>query len=351
MFTQSALHVSVPLTDFAVAFRPEVEGYLWGKLLPPKVVPKRTNIIRQISKGQLLRTYDLRVGRGGRVQEVQFKVDQDLTYNASDYAVQAVLSNTEGMEADEILQYEQEQMYACLIAMHTNLEVLTLKHTLRDPAIMTQNITLLPAAYWDAYKSGDSDPVDDIKAGCLQVFVRTGKMPNIIVMHALVWDRVQRHPAVLARGAVHPSGNAIVTPAQFEQILGVAPGTLHITAQQYNVALEDQAPADFRSMIGGDTIIAYVEQSSLRSYGIGQSFMFQSASAGAGDSLEVVKEVEAPFLVYEFPDMGTRDPRGATIHRLVGGLDQKVLVPEAGFLIRNCVDVSNTALYGNYLNN
>ena len=55
--------------------------------------------------------------------------------------------------------------------------------------------------------------------------------------------------------------------------------------------------------------------------------------------------------MYEFPDMGLKDPRGATIHRLVGGLDQKVLVPESGFLITSCVDATRTNLYDNMLNN
>lgn len=347
-FLSSQLHVNVPLTDYAVSFRPDLNGYLWSTILPPKVVTKRSNLIRQIDKGQMLRKYDLRAGKGGRVQDVQFKVAQNLSYNAIDYALQSVISATEDMEADEILLYAQEQMDACVIGMHTNLEVVTLKETLRDPAIMTQNITLLAPAQWDNYSSLASDPVEDLKVACLKVFTKTTHMPNVIIMHAMVWDRVQRHPRVLARGGVHPTGNAIVTIPQFEQILGVPPGTIRITAQQYNTALEDQTP-DFRSMIGPDTIVAYVEPPSVRSYGLGCSFMFQSATAG--DRLDVVKEIEAPFLVYEFPDVGLQDVRGATIHRLVGGMDQKVLVPEAGFLIRECVDKTNTARYENFLNN
>lgn len=67
--------------------------------------------------------------------------------------------------------------------------------------------------------------------------------------------------------------------------------------------------------------------------------------------MDALKDVEAPFLVYEFPDAGLKDARGATIHRLVGGMDQKVLVPEAGYLIRDCVDKTNTARYESFLNN
>jgi len=348
MFTSSTLHVSVPLTDLAVAFRADENDYLWSSLLPPKVVRKRTDLIRQIDKGQLLRKYDLRAGAGGRIQEVQFKVGSNLSFNAIDYAVQAVMRNTENMEADEILQYTQEQMYHALIAMHTNIEVVTVKETLRSASIMTNNVTLVASQYWDNYTSLDSDPIDDLKVGVLAVRVKTGKMPNVIAMHEYVWDRIQRHPRVLARGPVHPQGLGIVTIEGVEKILGVEPGTIRVTAQQYNVAGEDLT-ADFRSMIGPDTIIAYTSPPNVREYSLGHSFMFQDGSAG-GDP-QLIKEIQAPFVVYEFPDNGFLDPRGATIHRLVGGLDQKVLVPEAGYLIKNCVDYTNTAAYGNFLNN
>lgn len=345
-FLNSELHLNVPLTDLAVRFSPIEAGYLWSKLLPPKVVNKRSNFIRQISKGQLLRIGDYRVGTGGQVQEIQFKVDNSLQFNCIDYAVEAVLRQTEDMEADEILQYAQEQIYTCMISMNGFVEYVTIKQTLRNPATLTQNFSLTPSEYWDNYNSQASDPIEDLKVACLKVFVATTKMPNMIVMHAMVWDRVQRHPRVLARGGVHPTGNAIVSIAQFEDILGVEHGTLCITTQQYNTALEDQTPV-YSSFIGPDTIVAYCEPSSVRNFGLGQSFMFQRASAGGAN--EIIKDLEAPFVVYEFPDVGQKDPRGATVHRIVGGLDQKVLVPEAGFLIQNCVDATRTDWYGTAL--
>lgn len=345
-FLNSELHLNVPLTDLAVRFSPIEAGYLWSKLLPPKVVNKRSNFIRQISKGQLLRIGDYRVGTGGQVQEIQFKVDPSQQYACIDYAVEAVLRQTEDMESDEILQYSQEQIFTCMISMNGFVEYVTIKQTLRNPAILTQNFSLTPSEYWDNYNSQASDPIEDLKVACLKVLVATTKMPNIIVMHAMVWDRVQRHPRVLARGGVHPTGNAIVSIAQFEDILGVEHGTLCITTQQYNTALEDQTPV-YSSFIGPDTIVAYCEPSSVRNFGLGQSFMFQRASAGGAN--EIIKDLEAPFVVYEFPDVGQKDPRGATVHRIVGGLDQKVLVPEAGFLIQNCVDSSRTDWYGTAL--
>lgn len=345
-FLTNQLHVSVPLTDLAVAYRQNLKGYLWSKLLPPKVVSKRSDLIRQVNKGNLLRLREMRSGKGGGVTEIQFQIDPNLSFNCIDYAVQAVLGNTEAAEADSILEFEAEQIYHTVVAMENWVEKLTITDTLRNTAIMTQNVTLTGSALWDQYNSLDSDPVEDLKVACLKVFLATGHQPNMIVLHALVWDRAQRHPKVLARGAINPSGNAVVTIAQMEGILGVEPGTIQVTANYYNAALEDQTPA-YRAQIGPDTIVAYCAPPSDRAYSLGYSFQFNASSvAGSG---EIIKDLESPFAVYEFPDVGLRDIRGATIHRIVGGLDQKVLVPEAGYLIKNCVDGANQAKYGPYL--
>lgn len=353
-FLDSALHINVPLTDYAVAFRTKEDEYMWDKLLPPKVVSKRSDIIRQIDKGNLLRKYDLRVGTGGRIPEVQFKVSQNFTYNAVDYAVRAVLRESERANADSILQYDQEMMYHALISMHTNLEVLTIKDTLRDPLQLTNNVTLALPTFWDNYNSPGSNPLADLKTAVLSIRARTEHMPNVILMHDLVWDALQRHPIIVARGPVHPFGAGIITIPIMEEILNVRPGTIKVTSKQYNVAKEGDPIADFRSMIGPDVIVAYVEPPSTRSYGLGTTFMFQGKSEGSnytGENLDVVPGLGgAPFVVYQFPNYEA-DSRGAQSLNLVGGIDQRVLVQDAGYLIRNVVDKTNFTKYGNFLNN
>jgi hypothetical protein len=236
--------------------------------------------------------------------------------------------------------------------MHTNLEVMTIKETLRDPAQITNNATLTAPTFWDNYNSPVSDPISDLKAAVLQIHTRTEHMPNVILMHAFVWDQLQRHPRVLARGPVHPYGAGIVTIPMMEEILNVAPGTIKITTKQYNVA-PDPGVADFRSMIGPDVIIAYVAPPNTRTYGLGTTFMFQGKSEGSGytgENLNVVPELGgAPFIVYQFP-FYDGDPRGAQALNLVGGIDQKVIVQDSGYLLRNVVDKTNPR-YGNFLNN
>ncbi len=352
-YLDSDLHVNEAMTDFASAFRQDIEGYLWSKLLPVVVTRHRSDFIRQFDKGALLRRYDLRVGKGGRIQDVSFAVDQNLRFNAVDYSVEATMRATESSNADSIIEYEQELTYTALVNLHTCIEALTIKDTLRNPSVMTNNTDLSanPNEQWDSMNAVMSDPVADVSGSVLRIKSRTGHAPNLCVMHDFTWNIVQRHPSVLARGPINPSGAGIVTKAVFEEICGLEPGSLVTTSMTYNTAVEGATP-DFRSFIGPDVIIAYTQAAGPRNYGLGQSFLWpgekmgnlaERAGIGAGTG-------GVPFMVLQYPDHN-RDPRGANVLRVVGGLDQKVLVTDAGELLLNVVDKTNAALYQNFLNN
>lgn len=350
-YLNSQLHINQALTDYAIAFRPEMEDYLWSTALPKKVVRHKSDYIRSIDKGQLLRLWDLRASHQMRpAQEVQFKIGANYLYTCVDYAARAILDPVERANADSVLQYDEEQMFMALMAMQTNFEKICIKDTLRNPAVLTNNTAITPANRWDNYASPTSDPVGDIVAAVELIRARTGgKAPNFIAMHRLVWNQIQKHPSVLARGAVNPGGLGIVTQSQFEQILDLAPGSLHLTSAQYNTAVEG-TPDDFRSFIGPDVIIGYVDANpGVRSYGLGQSFMFMPTEIDAA-GVKIKSGSTDPLMVLEYPgyDIG---PMGvSTVARVYGSVDFKVLVPDAGALLSGVVNPTNP-LYGGLLNN
>lgn len=345
-FLDSNLHINQALTDLAIAFRQDEAGYCWNKILPQKVVAHRSDYIRTIDKGQLLRLWDLRVGVGGRVKEVQPQFNTPLQYNAVDYAVEAVMRATEASNADAILEYEQELIYNAMIAFNQNLEYLTIKNTVRSTAVMTNNTTLTGGDRWDQYNSPSSDPIMDIKQAALRIKSRTGFSPNVLMMHDMVWDVIQRHPRSLERAPVHPSGSGIFTKEAFEKVCDLPPGSLITTSQTYNTALQNQT-ASFTSFIGPDVVMAYVAPSSTRNYGLGQSFMWAGSNLGDMQKLAGAG-IQGPFVVYQFPD-NNKDPRGANVIRIVGGIDQKVLNTDAEELFVSVVDGTNTAAYGPFL--
>jgi len=357
-FNDSQLHLNVPLTDLAVAFRPDEDGLLWNKLLPPKVVPNTSNIIRQIDRANLMSIQEMKSGANGWAGEVQFKVGADQTYACIDYACEVVKDRRERANADAILEYDAEQLYTGMIKVNNLLEYVGIKGTLRVSTNYdsSQVVTLTTPDQWDNYNSPQNDPVSDIKTGVLQVRIQTGGARRgkiIVVMHDLVWNAIQLNPNLLARSPVHPSGGGIMTLPMFQEIIFGKPGDpnyvqgeIITTSAFYNTAADPQT-ADMRSFVGPDVMIIYSELANVRNFGFGQSFMF----AGVDTGIEFMKQSGGiPLVVYSYPDP-KRGIYGSDVDRIVGSVDFKVLNPLGGYLIKECVDKTNTALYSNWLNN
>lgn len=358
-FNDSQLHLNVPLTDLAVAFRPDEDGLLWNKLLPPKVVPNTSNIIRQIDRANLMSIQEMKSGAQGWAGEVQFKIGADQTYSCIDYACEVVKDRRERANADAILEYDAEQLYTGMIKINNLLEYVAVKGTMRVSANYDSNqvVTLAAADRWDNYQSPQSDPISDILAGVNQVRIQTGgaKRGKIqVVMHSLVWTfGIQLNPNLLARSPVHPTGGGIMTLPMFEEIIFGKPGSpghvngeILITDSFYNTAADPQT-ADMRSFIGPDVLIIYSEPANVRNFGFGQSFMF----AGVDTGIEFMKQSGGiPLVVYSYPDP-KRGIYGSDVDRIVGSVDFKILNNLGGYLLKDVVDKSNQALYSNWLNN
>lgn len=343
-FLESTLHVSVPLTDYAQKFIPNQEGYVWSKMLPIKNVRKRTDLIRAFNKGQTLRRWDLRGGSGGSdVQEVQFKMDPNKSFNCQDYAVQAIIRTTERMEADEILMYEKEMFDQAIQAMTTNLEGLVVMDVLRNTSVLTTNTSLTRDYQLDNWFSPLSDPLNTLNAGIWSIRNATTFKPNRVLMHYMTLNQICRHPKVV--GLRNVSSTGFITKDELEDMLELDRGTIITTDAQYNAAAMG-ATDSFKAFIGSDIVMAYAPPPSIRTYGLGSMFMFQDTVVGTEG--EAIPEIQAPFVVYTLPDLaGQWDVRGGSYaQRLVGGLDPKVLNPTAGYLIQNAVNGADTARYG-----
>ena len=137
----STLHIPQAVQNIAVAYDPSRHGFVWDRLLPRYVSEHRTDYIRSIDKGQTLRLYDLRSGKGSRIQDVNYKPSSNFLFRCSDYAVEAIISNTERMEADAALKHEVRQTMQAITSMQIQQEYLTMS-VLRDNTILTAGATL-----------------------------------------------------------------------------------------------------------------------------------------------------------------------------------------------------------------
>ncbi len=336
-FLQSQLHVDRPLTDLVIAYDATQDGHIRNLFFPRKPVDKLSNQIRQISKADMLRAYDLETGSEGRIKEVKFGLDTTLSYKAIPRAAQVVLNGLESLNADEELQYEQRQTMAAFGAMAIDLEYQAVKNALRSTGVMTANTTLSAGQRWDNFASTSSDPIADLLAATTAVQVQSGKPANRLAMSVFTWRKLQTHPNVIARLLLNSGGSsaAILTKKVLAEILDLEGGesAITITSATYNSA-QEPLTGSYKLFLGSDVLVARVEQPSLSDFGLGHEFAF---SGFGGDAFAVIK--------YNDP---TRGILGSDLAKVVSMVDYKVTNPLSGFLIKT---VLNTAAseYGGFV--
>lgn len=334
-FLPSNLHVDRPLTDLVVAYDPSQDDHLRNFFFPRKAVDKMSNQIRQISKADMLRAYDLEAGAEGKVKEVQFRTDTTLSYKAIPRAASVVLSGLDQLNADEELQFEQRQTMQAFASMGIDLEYQAVKNVLRSTSIMTSNTTLGASQRWDNFSSSASDPLADLLGAVTSVQAQTGKAANRLAMSIFTWRKLQQHPNVTARLLLNAGGASagILTKKVLAEILDLEGGeaAIKITGAAYNSAQQALAGA-YKHFIGSDVLVARVEDPSLSDFGLGHEFAF---SGFGGDAFAVIK--------YNDPARGVL---GSDVAKVVSMCDYKVLNPVAGYLIKTCLTVANAEYLG-----
>jgi hypothetical protein len=94
-------------------------------------------------------------------------------------------------------------------------------------------------------------------------------------------------------------------------------------------------------------LFLHTEPPSTRAYGLGYVFAF--AGGVSGQIAQMPDGMRAPFAVMSFPDFGQETLTGGTKMRIVGGVDANILNVDAGYLVKNAVNGSDTASYGDWL--
>ena len=329
-FLPGVLHVNRPLTDLVTSFDPSEQGYLRSTYMPRKPVSKKSDQIRQVSKGELLRLQNPKVSPNGKVNEVQFAMDTTQTYQAITYAFQAVMDAEERAMADSEVAYDMRMLQSAMLKMNTAMEYLCIKDTLRA---QSASATLSGATLWDNVTSSSSDPIGDMLTGVSQIKDNIGKDGNIHVsMHLYVWNAIKQHPNVLNRVTFTGAPGALLTKDILCDLLDIPRGNLHVTTAHYNSAIEGEADS-FKAFIGSDVLIGHTEDPSLSDFGLGHEFSFSGYS---GDD---------PYTVLTFPD-NNRSAWGSDITRVIASVDYKILNTAAFYRIATTVNTANAAYNG-----
>jgi len=346
----SDLHIDQPLSDLAVAYMSDPSAYLWQTLLPIKATDKRSNFIRGVNRANLLRRHELRVGnRGASVPRVRFKMDASQSYNCSDLAVECLNDDREEAEADSIVQYVPENLRHLVEALNIGLEYYVIKDTLRNTSVITNYTDLSGTTrQYDLLGSPDSNPIPHWRQIVTNMRHQTGgSAPNSITLSTYTWQKIQENLNTLALGRLEGYNSAYSMAQNVENMIGVAPGTIKESTAVYNSATEDDGTETLRTFIGPDVIFAYSQPPSIRNFGLG--FMFAFAGASTGPVTQLPDGINTPFAVLSVRDWLTETLAGGTKMRIIGGVDAKVLNPNAAYLIKNAINGADTDKYNDWL--
>ncbi len=349
-----ALHHNVLLSAYAQAWTPpqDLTWYLADELFRPIPVDKETNDYKIINQSTYQQLADTIVGADGDVAEVQFYVDLDGTYKAKAHALDGVIDHLERQKADDILEYEKRQADVPLTVLTNTLEYDAMQVVRNTANLGTSYRALASDELFDNYSSLDSNPVLILREACEAIISAAGRLPNFMAIDFLVWRAMKFNPAVQAIAPVHtmPAGLQEITVEMLEKKLEdvLRPKSIRITYGRYETARGPVLPANSKkkSWLGSDVVIAFNQDVSRSSLGAAQQFRFTGQNAG--DESIQTENPGSPIGIYTFPAQH-RGQKGSTIVRAITNRDYRVTRTSSLFVLKQCVDITNTTLYRNEL--
>lgn len=354
--SQSALHHSVLLSNYAQDWRPPTEGYYVGPDLFPVVpVGKEFDDFMRLNASTWRQTANAVVGARGQVSQVHPFRDTDGSYKAKPYALEGVIDHKDRDAADDVMRYEQLQMDVPLVTLANTLEVDAITAATTTADLGSSYETVAADERFDNLGSLNSNPVLYIERKCRAIKRKTGFKVNRIVMDDLLWQAIKWHPTTQVFLPVHttPAGLQLITPSMLEDKLEevVEKGSIRITSFRVEKERAPIAPAssDLRAAIKANLIIAFVaDNPSLQDWSAFKCFAWTGATDPITGATLADGNPRAPMGVYTYPkpEIGQR---GSTVGRVITNRAFKVTRTDSLFVAFDAVDTSQSSLYGNEL--
>lgn len=271
--------------------------------------------------------------------DVELRLDPDTSFQCKVYGINNPGKWITEKNADPSLDYETERTIQLTTALRLRLEYLRVNQRLRSTSFMTTNSTLSANQRFDNYSSGSSTPITTLRLIVNQLgYANQGKKPNKIAGTTYAWQAVAQSEEFKdlskyqivqnARGEQENVGYI----ALIEQLIGVAPGTIHVSDAVYNAAQSGLTP-NYVTFMGPDLVFGYVEELGLRKWTLSAGFQWSAYSNDPHAIISVPR--------YERTMLPVEDLRAFTV------IDPKIIRPELGYLLKGVIDGTNTSAYGN----
>lgn len=330
------VHVNRRLTDVSMQFPPEFDS-IGDWFFVRKGVENLSDQFVNVNKANMLAIRDLTpMGDDDVPPEITLIYDADTTFTCQIYAVASPDKWITSKNADPSLEWDAQRAIHLTLALRMRLEYIQVKSRLRSTAVMTNTSTLTAVQRFDAYSSSSSLPITTMQLICDNIgYENSGRKPNRIAMTTHVLRAICRsdefkdlvkYQAIQNAAKIEQAENG--QKALVEVLLGVAPGTIKIADHVWNSAAEGQTPV-YKTFLGSDVVFGYVEPLGLRKWSLCCGFQW-SAYDGSPTSIISIPQYQRGVVQGEE-------------FRAFSVLDPKILQPKLGYLLKGCLDTTNTA--------
>lgn len=190
---RSAVHIDVPLSNFAVqAFAAGEEGLVGNMLVPEVPVGKQSDKFYIIEKDAFQRIENTRRAPRTAARRVQFSVSSE-SYFAENFALAAENALEDLENADVAIQLRENSTRLVVTNLLRDQEN-RIASKLTSISNVGSGVSLTGASKWN---DPNSDPLGDVNTAHAFVRQQTGLIPNTLVID---WDTqmiLRRHPQML----------------------------------------------------------------------------------------------------------------------------------------------------------
>jgi hypothetical protein len=336
-YDPGTLYTDPILTQFSVGYQPQnLYGY---RLFPLTPVRTQSGRYRVYDRSDWL-VYPSRREPGTVANEIAGRKWSEDTFSTQEHSLQSAVADEENQElqsqgglADAVfggdLQINPERdaaeavTYAILLE-HEAKVAAAVRSTANYAA--GHSTALAGAAKWSDYTyvtAGDvesvvSNPVADIRAACVKVYVDTGRWPNTFTIPFDALGVIEGHPRVVDRF----KNFALTDPDAWRLLINVpAPENFFIVDSSINQANNVDLDEDIVSLWGQDVFIGIVDATpgqKTKTFGKTFSQLYPDGSVRPTDRWR-------------------EEPRKSNVVRVSQKYDLKIVSNTAGYLIQNAV--------------
>jgi len=258
--TPSDVHVNVPLTNISIAFLQDQRQFIADQVFPNIPVQQQANRYYTYDKNEWWRSQAEERAPATESAGSGFKVDNTPTYFCRTYAIHKDIDDQLRANADPVLDLDRDGTEFVSFQLLLKREKLWVTKYFGS-GIWTGDQTGVAGApganqftQWSDY--GASTPIEDVRAQRRLIQLRTGRLPNVLVLGPTVYDKLVDHPDIIDRYKYTQRG--ILTPELLAGVFDV--DRVLIPGGVENTAAENLS-ATLSFLYGKSALLAYAAPS------------------------------------------------------------------------------------------